>query len=82
MRRRDFIAGVIGLPAAWPLATSAQQGAKLPRVASLVSATPAHPFAAAIGRGLQGLGYTDGRNIALEFHYSEGRRERAAGDCR
>jgi putative ABC transport system substrate-binding protein len=78
MRRRDFIAGVIGLPAAWPLATSAQQGAKLPRVASLVSATPTHPFAAAIGRGLQGLGYTDGRNIALEFHYSEGRRERAA----
>jgi putative ABC transport system substrate-binding protein len=44
----------------------------------LVSATPPHPFADAVGRGLQRLGYTDGRNIMLEFHYSEGRRERAA----
>src|SRR6516165_6480828 len=78
MRRRNFIAGITGLAAAWPLAVRAQQRAKLPRVGALVSATPPHPFADAVGCGLQRLGYTDGRNIMLEFHYSEGRRERAA----
>jgi putative tryptophan/tyrosine transport system substrate-binding protein len=44
----------------------------------LVSASAPHPFADAFKRGLQSLGYLEGRNIALEFRYSEGRSERAS----
>ena len=62
----------------WPLIARAQQGPKLPRVGALISAAAPHPFADAFRRGRQRLGHVDGNNVALEFHYSEGRRERAA----
>jgi putative ABC transport system substrate-binding protein len=42
-----------------------------------VSASPPHPFADALRRGLQALGYSEGGNIALEFRYSGGRSDRA-----
>jgi putative tryptophan/tyrosine transport system substrate-binding protein len=77
MRRRDFIALLGGAVAASPLAARAQQPGKLPLVGVLVSASPPHPFADALKRGLQTLGYSEGRNIALEFRYSEGRSDRA-----
>jgi putative ABC transport system substrate-binding protein len=77
LKRRELLT-LFASAATWPLAARAQQSAKLPRIGALVSASPPHPFADALGRGLQRLGYTDGRNITLEFHYSEGRRERAA----
>ncbi len=78
MRRRDFIRILGSAATTWPLTGRAQQSTKLPRVGALISAAPPHPFADAVGRGLQRLGYTDGKNITLEFHYTEGRRERAA----
>jgi putative tryptophan/tyrosine transport system substrate-binding protein len=77
MRRREVIA-LLGGAAAWPLGVRAQQRGKLPLVGVLVSASPPHPFAGAFKRGLQSLGYLEGRNIALEFRYSEGRSERAS----
>src|SRR2546426_1066758 len=77
MRRRDFITLVGGTAAAWPLAVRAQQSGKLPLVGVLVSASLPHPFADALRRGLQNLGYSEGRNIALEFRYSGGRSDRA-----
>jgi putative tryptophan/tyrosine transport system substrate-binding protein len=77
MRRREVIA-LLGGAAAWPLGVRAQQRGKLPLVGVLVSASPPHPFADAFKRGLQSLGYLEGRNIALEFRYSEGRSERAS----
>jgi ABC-type uncharacterized transport system substrate-binding protein len=42
-----------------------------------VSASPPHPFADALRRGLQNLGYSEGRNITLEIRYSGGRSDRA-----
>jgi putative tryptophan/tyrosine transport system substrate-binding protein len=77
MRRREVIA-LLGGAAAWPLGVRAQQRGKLTLVGVLVSASPPHPFADAFKRGLQSLGYLEGRNIALEFRYSEGRSERAS----
>jgi putative ABC transport system substrate-binding protein len=77
MRRREFIT-ILGGAAAWPFGVRAQQRGKLPLVGVLVSASPPHPFADAFKRGLQNLGYSEGRNIALEFRYSEGRSERAS----
>jgi hypothetical protein len=76
MRRRAFIT-LLGGAAAWPIAVRAQQAGKLPLVGVLVSASPPHPFADALRRGLQTLGYSEGRNIALEVRYSGGRSDRA-----
>src|SRR4029077_3528323 len=56
----------------------AQKPEKLPRIGVLVSATPPHPFADAFRRGLQPLGYVEGENIAIEWHYTGGRSDRAA----
>jgi ABC-type uncharacterized transport system substrate-binding protein len=80
MKRREFISLLGGAAAAAtrPLAVRAQQQGKLPVVGVLVSASPPHPFADALRRGLQSLGYSEGRNIALEVRYSEGRSDRAA----
>ena len=80
MKRRAFITLLGGAAAAatCPLAVRAQQQGKLPVVGVLVSASPPHPFADALRRGLQNLGYSEGRNIALEVRYSEGRSDRAA----
>jgi putative tryptophan/tyrosine transport system substrate-binding protein len=71
--RRHVIALLGGSLATWPLRVSAQQSGKLPLVGVLVSASPPHRFADTFKRGLQTLGYSEGRNIALEFRYSEGR---------
>jgi putative tryptophan/tyrosine transport system substrate-binding protein len=57
IRRREFITLLGGAAAAWPLAARAQQQGKLPLVGVLVSASPPHPFADALRRGLQSLGY-------------------------
>jgi putative tryptophan/tyrosine transport system substrate-binding protein len=64
VNRRKLIT-LLGAAAAWPLAARAQQPAKLPLVGVLVSASPPHPFADALRRGLHTLGYSEGRNIAL-----------------
>jgi putative tryptophan/tyrosine transport system substrate-binding protein len=76
MKRREFIT-LLGGASAWPLTARAQQAAKLPHVGVLVSASPPHPFANAFQRGLHALGYLEGQNIAVEFHYTGGRSDRA-----
>ena len=77
MRRREFITLVGGTAVAWPLATRAQQQGKLPHIGVLVSASPPHPFADAFWRGLHALGYSEGRNVKVEFRYTDGRSDRA-----
>jgi putative ABC transport system substrate-binding protein len=77
MKRRDLIIGLpITLLAASGRAFS-QPSRKLPRIGVLVSASPPHPFADAFWRGLRPLGYSEGQNIEVEFHYTGGRSERA-----
>ena len=44
----------------------------------IISASEPHPFADAFRRGLQALGYSDGRNIAVKFRYTQGQSDRAA----
>lgn len=76
MKRRDFMTLLSGA-VVWPLAARAQQPGKLPNIGVLVSASPPHPFADAFWRGLHALGYSEGRNIKVEFRYTEGRSDRA-----
>ena len=80
MRRRQFIRLLGGSAACWlaaPNLAFAQQGGKIPRVGDLVTASPPHPFANALRQGLQSVGYAEGRNIALDIRYTEGRSDRA-----
>jgi putative tryptophan/tyrosine transport system substrate-binding protein len=76
MRRREFIAG-LGSAAAWPLAAQAQQS-KLPVVGLLNSGSPGPraPIVAAFLQGLKEAGYVVGQNVAIEYRWAEGERER------
>jgi putative ABC transport system substrate-binding protein len=47
-------------------------------VGVIVSASQPHPFADAQRRGLDRLGYAEGRNITLDIRYTQGRSDRAA----
>jgi putative tryptophan/tyrosine transport system substrate-binding protein len=73
MRRRNFIALFGGAAVAWPLATRAQQGERMRRVAVLHTgpADDSHSQArnAAFVRALQQLGWTEGRNARIEIRW-------------
>ena len=76
MRRREFIT-LVGGAAAWPFATHAQP-AKLPTIGFLGTATPSTwgQFVTAFVQRLRDLGWVEGRNVAIEFRWAEGRTER------
>jgi putative tryptophan/tyrosine transport system substrate-binding protein len=80
MRRRDFVALVGSTAAAWPLAASAQQAARLPTVGFLGAATPesARTWVAAFVERMRELGWTEGRTVAIEYRWAEGRTDRMA----
>jgi putative tryptophan/tyrosine transport system substrate-binding protein len=80
MRRRDFITVLGGAAVAWPLAAQAQQPAKLRTIGFLGAATPsvANQWFAAFVQRLRELGWVEGRSVAIEARWAEGRRERSA----
>jgi putative tryptophan/tyrosine transport system substrate-binding protein len=79
MQRREFIT-VIGGAAAWPLTARAQQAGKLPTIGFLGANTPAamSQWTAAFVQRLRELGWIEGRNLAIEYRWGEGRTERYA----
>jgi hypothetical protein len=73
MRRRNFIAGLASVTVACPLAARAQQQA-MPVIGYMDTAsasTTAH-LVEAFRRGLSAAGYDEGRNVAIEYRWSEG----------
>jgi putative tryptophan/tyrosine transport system substrate-binding protein len=79
-RRRDFITLVGGITAAWPLTARAQQPAKLPTIGFLGAATASarSQWVAAFVQRLRELGWIEGRTVAIEYRWAEGRSERFA----
>src|SRR5262245_4382490 len=80
MKRREFITLVGGAVASWPLAARAQQSGKLPTIGLLGSSTPSamSQWVAAFVQRLRELGWIEGRTVAIEYRWAEGRRERFA----
>jgi putative tryptophan/tyrosine transport system substrate-binding protein len=80
LKRREFMT-LLGGAAAWPMPVRAQQAAK-PRTigfmgASAPSATTT--WVNAFVQRLRELGWIEGRNLATEYQWAEGRFERLAG---
>ena len=78
MRRRQFIKLLGGAAAAWPLAARAQQAGKLPTIGFLGTTTPSawSQWVAAFMQRLRDFGWIEGRTIAVEYRWAEGRDER------
>jgi putative ABC transport system substrate-binding protein len=77
--RRELLAA-LGGAAAWPLAARAQQPGKLPTIGYLGTTTASAwgPWTAAFVQRLDELGWTEGRTIATEYRWADGRSERFA----
>jgi putative ABC transport system substrate-binding protein len=77
MRRREFIAG-LGGAVAWPLTARAQQRA-MPVIGYLSSRTAdsdASVVLPSVRRGLADIGYAEGRNVAIQYRFTDGRYDR------
>ena len=70
LRRREFIAG-FGGAAGWPLAARVQPGERVRRISVLTGVAENDPEAqarvTALTQGLRGLGWTEGRNLRIEY---------------
>jgi putative tryptophan/tyrosine transport system substrate-binding protein len=77
MRRREFIS-LLGGASAWPLAARAQQVGKLPTIGFLGPNTrsTASEWVASFVQQLRELGWIEGRTVAIEYRWVEGREER------
>jgi ABC-type uncharacterized transport system substrate-binding protein len=80
MKRREFIAALGGAAAAWPLATRAQQAGKQPTIGFMGGGTFSAQslWIAAFVQRLRELGWIEGRTIAIEYRWAEGRSDHLA----
>jgi putative tryptophan/tyrosine transport system substrate-binding protein len=80
MRRRDVITLLGGVAVAWPVVGRAQPTAKLPTIGFLGTAAASAwaPWTAAFVQRLRELGWIEGRTVAIQYRWAEGRAERWA----
>jgi putative tryptophan/tyrosine transport system substrate-binding protein len=74
--RRQFLATLGGATAAWPLAARAQRGERVRRVGVLMNLAVSDPEgearSAAFLEALQQLGWSDGRNVRIDYRWAAG----------
>ncbi len=79
MRRREFIRLVGGAVVVWPLGTRAQQAERVRRIGVLISqaADDSEMEASLTGfrQGLERLGWSEGRNVSVDYRFAAGRAE-------
>jgi ABC-type uncharacterized transport system substrate-binding protein len=77
MRRRDFITGIAGSAAAWPLAARAQQPA-MPVIGFLGAESPElwAPRLVPFHQGLAQAGFVEGQNVVLDYRWAHGHNDR------
>jgi putative ABC transport system substrate-binding protein len=66
MKRREFIA-LVGGTAAWPVASLAQEVAKVRRIGFLRVGQPPPAFIGNLRQGLRDLGLVEGQHFVFEF---------------
>ena len=80
LRRRQFITLLGGAAAAWPVVVRAQQADRVRRIGALMYLAADDPESparvAAFARGLQELGWIEGRNIQIEYRWGGGDMDR------
>ena len=73
LQRREFITLLGGVAAAWPLNARAQQGDRVRRIGLLMGTVETdlelQARIVAFKRGLQALGWTDGRNVHIDYRF-------------
>jgi putative ABC transport system substrate-binding protein len=73
LRRREFIAGLGGAAAAWPLVARAQQGTRVRRIGVLISGDENDPVykrrLSAFKQAFADLGWADGRNVRMDLRW-------------
>jgi putative ABC transport system substrate-binding protein len=76
MKRREFITFLGGAAAAWPVAARAQQGDQIRRIGAIIGFAGNDPevqsYVNAFDQGLKELGWTDGRNVRIDYRYAAG----------
>jgi putative ABC transport system substrate-binding protein len=80
VNKREFITLLGGTAAAWPLTAQGQQALKPPTIGFLGTPTSSawsNEVAAFVQR-LRELGWTEGRTVAIEYRWADGRSERFA----
>jgi putative ABC transport system substrate-binding protein len=79
LRRREFIT-LLGGAAAWPRAARAQQPERVRRIGVLMNLAADDPESqtrnAAFLQGMQQLGWTDGRNVRIDYRWAAGDADR------
>jgi putative tryptophan/tyrosine transport system substrate-binding protein len=80
MRRREFITLLGSAAAAWPLVTRAQEPARRKKIGILLGVSPSDTEwlrrVAEFIQALQLLGWAEGRNLAFDIRYAEGKLDR------
>jgi putative ABC transport system substrate-binding protein len=80
MRRREFIAGLGGAAAAWPVMGAAQQADRVWRIGVLMYGVESDPLSKssvpAFTQALANLGWTEGRNVRMDLRWGGGNADR------
>jgi putative ABC transport system substrate-binding protein len=80
MRRREVITLLGGAASAWPLAARAQQPGRLLTIGFQALSTPSLETqrVGAFAQRLRERGWIEGRTVAIEYRWAEGRSDRSA----